>query len=356
MNARAAIGNPQGIGVLGIRGADATGITDPKAWSAVDASPAGGPYSTAHVRAMTVARSSATRCAMASRRDILPDNVAGDFFVDASCIDCDACRWMAPETFDRVGEHSRVHRQPVTETEVEHALQALIACPTASIGTHSHHDVATASRAFPILVDEDVDHCGFHSEASFGAASYLIRRPPERGGNVLVDSPRFSRPLVKRLEELGGIGLLFLTHIDDVAEHERFHAHFGCPRVLHAADVEESTRSVERPIDGLDPVRLDADLVAIPVPGHTRGSMCLIHRDRYLFSGDHVAWSESRSRVHAFRDACWYDWHEQTRSMERLAEFTFEWILPGHGRRCRFDAPEMKQRMRDCVEWMKKDP
>src|SRR6188768_2513088 len=108
---------------------------------------------------------------MASRRNILPDNVAGDFFVDASCIDCDTCRWMAPETFDRVGEQSCVHHQPATPTEIERAIQALIACPTASIGTQARHDVATASTAFPILVDEDVDHCGFHSEASFGATS-----------------------------------------------------------------------------------------------------------------------------------------------------------------------------------------
>jgi len=37
--------------------------------------------------------------------------------------------------------------------------------------------------------------------------------------------------------------------------------------------------------------------------------------------------------------------------MERLAEFRFEWILPGHGRLCRFDADEMRRQMARCVAW-----
>lgn len=41
-----------------------------------------------------------------------PENVSGDFYVDTSCIDCDTCRWMAPEVFVEVGEQSAVHHQP----------------------------------------------------------------------------------------------------------------------------------------------------------------------------------------------------------------------------------------------------
>ena len=55
----------------------------------------------------------------------------------------------------------------------------------------------------------------------------------------------------------------------------------------------------------------------IPVPGHTRGSVCFLWRDRFLFTGDHLAWSGRRGSLTAFRSACWYDWGEQTRSMER---------------------------------------
>ena len=43
-------------------------------------------------------------------------NVSGDFYVDTSCIDCDTCRWMAPEVFIEDSEQSAVYHQPVNET------------------------------------------------------------------------------------------------------------------------------------------------------------------------------------------------------------------------------------------------
>jgi glyoxylase-like metal-dependent hydrolase (beta-lactamase superfamily II) len=286
---------------------------------------------------------------MASASKRRPENAAGDFFVDTTCIDCDTCRWMAPETFTDAGDQAAVHHQPATEEELERALQALVSCPTASIGTTEKHDMRPVLASFPIPVDGDVFHCGYHDESSFGAASYFVRRPQ---GNVLVDAPRFAQPLVRRLEEQGGVDLLFLTHKDDVGDHAQFRAHFGCERVLHADDASGALLEVERLVEGIDPVRLDDELLVIPVPGHTRGSCCLLLRDTYLFSGDHVAWSEHRGHVYAFRDACWYDWAAQIESMRRLAEHAFEWILPGHGRRCRFERERMRREMRRAIEWM----
>src|SRR5262245_19471526 len=103
---------------------------------------------------------------------------------------------MAPATFVRRGERAAVHTQPKSEADVHQALRALVACPTASIGTTDKHDVAAAVASFPERLADGVYHCGFHSKDSFGAASYLIVRP---GGNVLVDSPRFVASLVKRI-------------------------------------------------------------------------------------------------------------------------------------------------------------
>jgi len=288
---------------------------------------------------------------MATRARRLPTNAAGDFFVDASCIDCDTCRWLAPGTFDRAGEQARVHTQPSSAAAATAAELALLACPTGSIGTEEKHDLVAARAAFPLLVDEDVYHCGWHSESSFGATSYLVVRPAERGGNVLVDSPRWNRSLVKRLEQLGGVRTLFLTHGDDLADQERYAAHFGAERVMHAG---EAPPGIERTFDGLEPVAVDPELRLVPTPGHTRGSACLVYRERYLFSGDHVAFSPTRGHVYAFRDACWYDWDEQIRSMERLAGERFEWILPGHGRRCSFPPAEMAAELGRCIEWMKR--
>ncbi|MEM7308976.1 MAG: MBL fold metallo-hydrolase [Planctomycetota bacterium] len=286
---------------------------------------------------------------MASPKARRPENVTGDFFVDETCIDCDTCRWMAPETFLRMGDKAAVHHQPEDAAETRTALEALTACPTASIGTTEKHDLHAVLAGFPLPVTDGVYHCGFHHKASFGAASYLITRP---AGNVLVDSPRFAAPLVRRLEELGGVHTLFLTHRDDVADHRRFREHFGCERVLHAGDASGELAEVERIVEGDAPVRLADDLVVLPTPGHTEGSACLLHADTHLFSGDHVAWSARLGHVYAFRTACWFDWDVQIESMRRLARERFTWILPGHGRRCSFEADEMREQMQHTVLWM----
>jgi glyoxylase-like metal-dependent hydrolase (beta-lactamase superfamily II)/ferredoxin len=287
---------------------------------------------------------------MARSSDRLAANAPGEFFVVSSCIDCGTCRGMAPDVFDRAGERARVHTQPATPAAARAAEHALLACPTGSIGSASKRDLAAARADFPLPVDGDVFHCGYHSESSFGAASYLVVRPPERGGNVLVDSPRWSRGLVRRLEELGGVATLFLTHVDDVAEHARLAEHFGCTRVMHAAD---AVPGVERLVEGLEPVALDDELRVIPVPGHTRGSACLLYRERVLFTGDHLAWSAPRGHLVAFRSAVWFDWETQIASMERLERESFEWVLPGHGRRARIAPGESGAAVRRCVEWMK---
>ncbi|HBB32321.1 MAG TPA: hypothetical protein DC064_11105 [Cyanobacteria bacterium UBA9273] len=143
-----------------------------------------------------------------------PQNVSGDFYVDSTCIDCDTCRWMAPTVFHQADEQSAIYHQPVTQTERLAAMQALLSCPTASIGTvEKPQDIKEVHNSFPIPVAENVFHCGYHAEDSYAAASYFIVRPE---GNVLVDSPRFAAPLVKRLEAMGSIRYMYLTHRDDI--------------------------------------------------------------------------------------------------------------------------------------------
>jgi glyoxylase-like metal-dependent hydrolase (beta-lactamase superfamily II)/ferredoxin len=282
----------------------------------------------------------------------LPENADGDFFVDASCIDCDACRQIAPATFRDHGDQSSVGRQPETPTEIDRALMALVACPTGSIGTVSHRSARDAARAFPTPVYGNVSFCGFTSESSFGAWAYLIVRPQEDGGNVLVDSPRFAAPLVKRIEEMGGVSLMLLSHRDDIADHAKFADHFGCPRVMHRDD-GAARLGIEQVTEGLERVRLDQDLVVIPTPGHTRGHQVFLYRDEALFTGDHLAWSPVRETLTAFRDACWYSWSVQIESMARLLDCRFEWVLPGHGRIHQAPAEEMHRRLEGCIAWMR---
>jgi glyoxylase-like metal-dependent hydrolase (beta-lactamase superfamily II) len=246
--------------------------------------------------------------------------------------------------FGRVHDQSFVARQPANDAEQHRALMALVTCPTSSIGTTRKLDSRDAARAFPERAFDDVYFCGWASERSYGAASWLLRRSE---GNVLVDSPRSSSTLMRRLEELGGVRFMFLTHRDDVADHAAFRERFGCERIIHRADAVDA----ERIIDGSEPVELAPDLRIVPVPGHTRGSMVLIARETFAFTGDHV-WAVD-DQLDAGRDVCWYSWPEQRASMRRLAEHRFTHVLPGHGRRYRAATPEvMRQALLDLAASM----
>jgi glyoxylase-like metal-dependent hydrolase (beta-lactamase superfamily II)/ferredoxin len=258
----------------------------------------------------------------------IAENVPGEFYVDDSCIDCDTCRTLAPQVFGDAPGQACVAAQPTSPESERRALMALVSCPTSSIGSVHKRDPREAIRALPDPIDETVYFCGYSSPASYGATSYLVTRPE---GNWLIDSPRAARPLLARLTELGGVAQLFLTHRDDVADHAVLARRFGCARSLHRRDLGRDTADIERPLDGDDPIALGRGLTAIPVPGHTRGSTALLVDERWLFTGDHLWWDEGRLRMS--RSVCWYSWPEQVASLQRLLDFRFEWVLPGHGRR-----------------------
>lgn len=261
---------------------------------------------------------------MARHADAQPDNAHGPFFVDRTCIDCGTCYQFAPETFMDGGDHARVHAQPAAGPAHLRASMALVACPVGSIGTDDKIDLHAAAGAFPHPLTDDVFFCGYTSDKSFGAWSYLIRRP---GGNVLMDSPRAAEPLMKNLEALGGVATMVLSHQDDVADHEAYHARFGCERVMHAAD---GFTGLERLVEGDEPISLAGDLLLIPTPGHTAGSVCLLHRE-FLFTGDHLWWNPAQGRLSASRTYNWHSWKRQLDSMDRLLAYDFTWVLPGHG-------------------------
>ncbi|HJQ40073.1 MAG TPA: MBL fold metallo-hydrolase [Thermoanaerobaculia bacterium] len=273
----------------------------------------------------------------------LPDNVPGDFFVDSTCIDCDACRVLAPTVFSDAGDQSFVFHQPETAEELLAAQKAQITCPTSSIGSRT--GARAAIDTLPELIDGDVYRCGYASESSFGAISYFLR-----DREILIDSPRFAQPLAKRL---GHVRRMLLTHQDDVADHAKFHERFGCERVLHRDDIKPRTSMMELQPSGSEAILLEPELLMIPTPGHTRGHAVFLYRDTYLFTGDHLAWSPARGHLYAFRGACWYSWPEQIRSMERLLDYRFEWVLPGHGRPVHLPADEMRASLVKCIEWMK---
>jgi hypothetical protein len=55
----------------------------------------------------------------------------------------------------------------------------------------------------------------------------------------------------------------------------------------------------------------------------------------------------------ASKDYCWYSWSQQAESMERLANYRFEWVLPGHGQKVNLPAAEMREQILRLAESMR---
>jgi ferredoxin len=73
---------------------------------------------------------------MSDRNRKQAGNVAGKYYVDAKCIDCDVCRDIAEDNFTRddKGQYSFVYKQPETPKEETLCQEALECCPVEAIG------------------------------------------------------------------------------------------------------------------------------------------------------------------------------------------------------------------------------
>lgn len=73
---------------------------------------------------------------MADKNDKWDENIKGKFYVDQSCISCDACVCSAPDNFSMNDDdgHAFVVRQPQTPEEEEACKEAMDGCPVEAIG------------------------------------------------------------------------------------------------------------------------------------------------------------------------------------------------------------------------------
>ena len=284
---------------------------------------------------------------MADPKKRLDSNVAGNFFVDTTCINCDTCRQLAPKSFEEIGEFSAVTTQPEGDEGLHQAYQALLACPVGSIGTERSDKtrLKEAMASFPQLLEGGVFYCGFNSEKSFGANSYFIQHPE---GNWLIDSPRYVKHLVDSIERMGGLRYVFLTHEDDVADAAQYATRFGARRIIHRADAD-AMPDAEWIVEGVETVRLAPQFELIPVPGHTPGSSALLYDSRFLFSGDHLWWDPDARSLEAPRRLVWRS-RAMVQSIEKLLNDRFEWVLPGHGDRVKLPSDEMQAHLRFLVD------
>ena len=275
-------------------------------------------------------------------------NAKGNFYVDTSCINCDTCRQIATNVFIDSGNYSSVFAQPSNSEDILKALQAIVACPTGSIGTISKLSVKEAINSFPLKIENNIFYLGFNSEKSFGANSYFIQHPK---GNWMIDSPRYLPFLVKKIYQMGGIKHIFLTHRDDIADAKKYAEEFKCERIIHKEE-SNAVPDAEFIIQGFDPITIDNEFIIIPVPGHTKGH-CVLYYNNCLFTGDHLYYKRSLQRLNAFRNACWYSWKKQADSMKKLLVYDIEWILPGHGQRKKLSIEESRNGISVLLDIMK---
>jgi glyoxylase-like metal-dependent hydrolase (beta-lactamase superfamily II) len=274
-----------------------------------------------------------------------PAGAPGDWYVDTACINCGASRHVASGLIVERGDKSVFARQPASAEEELMAWRARLVCPTASVRSESRR--ARPGAIFPQELAPGIYRCGFNAKDSYGAHSYFVARP---GGNLLVDSPRWAGELQRFFADAGGIADMLLSHRDDVADAEKYAQAFGARVWIHRDDADAAPFATYR-FAAVTAVR--KALLAIPVPGHTRGSAVYLLDDEYLFTGDSLAWSEERRDLTAFRDACWYSWEAQAQSLAALTAYRFRWVLPGHGFSVRLEADEMQARLGPLVERMK---
>lgn len=75
---------------------------------------------------------------MADKNDTWPENAKGKFYVDRTCIACDACCIVAPDNFKmhEIDGHAFLTKQPATPQEEDQCKEAMEGCPVEAIGNN----------------------------------------------------------------------------------------------------------------------------------------------------------------------------------------------------------------------------
>lgn len=324
------------------------------------------------------------------------------------CINCAACNSFAPETFDRSASTSSFHvvkQQPSTEVQILQARAALAACPVAAIRVETKaerrhraidkdsveqdwrqsdedlvklmalNDKNGLKHPFPrpFLEQEcrvsNVYWTGYHNEASFGATPYLFKTSHKGKDTwIMVDTPRHSIQAVRAVTSLTGIegpDYMFLTHIDDTADHGKWAQEFpNLKRIFHSGDLgrynwigDKTLEQVEVLLPNqarsgkhllaytLDGETLPDDwfsseathpVVILHTPGHSPGSITLYKLPNesepgVLFTGDTYAFtSRDGGRMTGF-PRYGRDLRLQSESIRHFLELDWDVIAPGHG-------------------------
>lgn len=265
---------------------------------------------------------------------------------------------------------SAVYSQPSSAEAQLQALRAAAACPTGSIRTESPSPRSREARdSFPLPATNtltatpvpDVFYNGYASPDTFGGASWLILNRGKDPYAIMFDCPRFFSPLAnaikKMTEPFGGVRYLVLSHKDDVAGHADWAKALGATRVIHKKECNawQGTNACEVQLEDKDfPYDLADGTQLIHVPGHTDGSIAMLHRPtNSLFTGDHFMYSSRVGRLTGSRYIS-HSWATQIHSVEVLSDLPFLHGWPGHGRHFHFkDGKDRQKQIAAAVDFMR---
>ena len=197
---------------------------------------------------------------------------------------------------------------------------------------------------------------------ALGGTSYLIVRSPARPSatdrdtgqiptgssgndsssqyeNVLVDCPAPTAAAIDRIQELGGVHWLLLTHRTAMGKPGSSKAciaqianQFNCQIIVQEQEAYLLPHLEVRSFR--DVLHLAPDLQCIWTPGHTPGSTCVFYSGQggVLFTGRHLLPNEE-GQLMPIRQPKTFHWSRQLRSINWLLETIVspapEWICPG---------------------------
>ena len=134
------------------------------------------------------------------------------------------------------------------------------------------------------------------------------------------------------------------------AEAEDYHQEFQSTLYFPKAEKNKKNLIIDQYLD--EEIQITEDLLAIPTPGHTKGHFCYLYKNKFLFTGDHLCYSNSRGHLIGFKNHCWYSVKELRSSIEKLKSYKFNYILPGHGSPIKYESSEQAHAEIDrCLEW-----
>jgi len=295
-------------------------------------------YSAITWRSMRIKSSRTTQYELQAAPKRLEENAGGLLYVNDRCINCAACSHFAPTVFERntdIHKHVVYHQPIFGQKEVAEARAALAACPVAAIrieidihgegqrqlkdSLSIQHDRPFPQVMYPMqskdgeMIDMGVYYLGHHNDATFGAIPYLVmgKSPVGKDVSIMVDVPRFNPSSVRAVRSLvaSGPDYMFLTHVDDTADHNKWKEEFpALKRIFHSGDLGvhnwigdltlenvevllqkeiESTLDSGLAIWDIDGNPLPAnkiddvergDFLILHTPGHSPGSICLLFR------------------------------------------------------------------------------